>query len=181
MAEIFTDGIAAGPCVPVGQRRCLPRTNTFHHSENCSPATTKTTTTHSVSARSRGVGLWASQAVADFSRRETYGFLRFWDRRGVEHTTTALCPRGRSQMSGRKLRWPGLGLGGGRRQHPGLRVRRDGPALLMRGDLRGVGSAVVAGKRDGAIQVPENVCPQRWDGCCRSVRLPLTLGEGDGT
>jgi hypothetical protein len=23
MAEIFTDGTAAGPCVPVGQRRCL--------------------------------------------------------------------------------------------------------------------------------------------------------------
>jgi hypothetical protein len=192
MAEIFTDGTAVGRCVPVGQRRCLhvhrlrarseafndvvrklhagskvlpstpaclpvwspkrvnsdtewispphldhgqPRTNT------CSPATTKTTV-HSVSARSRGVGLWASQAVAEFSRIETYGFLRYWERRGVEHTTTALCPRGRSQMSGRKLLWPGLGLGGGRRQHPGLRVQR---------------------------------------GCCRSVRLPLTLGEGDGT
>jgi hypothetical protein len=70
-----------------------PRTNTFHHPENCSPATTKTTA-HSVSARSRGVGLWASQAVADFSRRETYGFLRYRERRGVEHTTVALCPRG---------------------------------------------------------------------------------------
>jgi hypothetical protein len=159
MAEIFTDCTAAGPCVPVGQRRRLhvhrlrarsealnddhgqPRTNTFHHPENCSAATTKTTA-HSVSARSRGVGLWVMQAVADFSRRETYGFLRYRERRGVEHTTITLCPRGRSQMSGRKLRWPGLGLGGGRRQHPGLRVQ---------------------------------------EGCCRSVGLPLTLGEGDGT
>ncbi len=189
MPEIFTDGTAAGPCVPVGQRRCLhvhrlrarseafndmvrklhagskvlpstpaflpvwspkrvngdtewispphldhgqPRTNTFQHPENCSSATTKTTA-HSVSARSRGVGLWASQAAADFSRRETYGFLRYRARRGVEHTTIALCQRGRSQMSGRKLRWPGLGLGGGRRQHPGLRVQRDGPAVVADG------------------------------------------------
>jgi hypothetical protein len=169
MAEIFTDGTVAGPCVPVGQRRCLhvhrlrarseafndmvrnlhagskvlpstpaflrvwspkrvtghtewispphldhgqPRTNTFHQAENCSPATTKTTA-HRVSARSRVVGLWASQAVADFSRRETYGFLRYRERSGVERTTIALCPRGRSQMSGCKLRWPGLTLGEG--------------------------------------------------------------------
>jgi len=53
---------------------------------------------------------------------------------------------------------------------------------LTAGDLQGVGSAVVAGNTGkGAIQVAENVCPQRWEGCCGRVRLPLTLGEGDGT
>jgi hypothetical protein len=52
---------------------------------------------------------------------------------------------------------------------------------LTAGDLQGVGSAVVAGNTGRAIQVPENVCPQRWEGCCRSFRLPLTLGAGDGT
>ena len=40
------------------------------------------------------------------------------------------------------------------------------PALTAE-DPDGVGSAVVAGTWEGAIQVPENVCPQR-------------LGEGDG-
>lgn len=52
---------------------------------------------------------------------------------------------------------------------------------LTAGDLQGVGSAVVAGNTGRSHQVPENLCPQRWEGCCRSVRLPLTLGEGDGT
>jgi len=52
---------------------------------------------------------------------------------------------------------------------------------LPAGDLRGVVSAVFAGNPERAIQVPENVCPQWWEGCCRSVRLPLTLGQGDGT
>ena len=53
---------------------------------------------------------------------------------------------------------------------------------LTAGDLQAVGSAVVAGNTgEEAIQVPENVCQQRWEGCCRSVRLPLTLGDGDGT
>ena len=35
---------------------------------------------------------------------------------------------------------------------------------LTAGDLQGVGSAVVAGNREGAIQVPENVCPQTVGG-----------------
>jgi hypothetical protein len=54
------------------------------------------------------------------------------------------------------------------------------PALTA-GDLQGVGLQWLPGIREGVIQVPENVCPQRREGCCRSVRLPLTLGEGDGT
>jgi hypothetical protein len=52
---------------------------------------------------------------------------------------------------------------------------------LTAGDLQGVESAVVAGNTERAIQVPENVCPQWWEGCSKSVKLPLTLGQGDGT
>ena len=52
---------------------------------------------------------------------------------------------------------------------------------LTAGHLQGVGLQWSPGTRERAIQVPENVCPQRWEGCCRSVRLPLTLGDGDGT
>jgi hypothetical protein len=62
-----------------------------------------------------------------------------------------------------------------------LVTRQAEMLALTAGDLQGVGSAVSPGIRGGASQVPENVCPQRWEGCCRSVRLPLTLGEGDGT
>ena len=53
---------------------------------------------------------------------------------------------------------------------PGLRVQRDGAQWL--------GLQWSPGIREGAIQVPENVCPQRWEG---EVAMHLTLGEGDGT
>jgi hypothetical protein len=56
---------------------------------------------------------------------------------------------------------------------------------LTPGDLQGVGVCRWSpGMREGAIQVPENVCSQRWEVSCRGVRLPLTplaLGEGDRT
>jgi hypothetical protein len=55
------------------------------------------------------------------------------------------------------------------------------PALTA-GDLQGVVGLQWSPRiRERAVRVPENVCPQRSEGCCRSVRLPLTLGEGDGT
>jgi hypothetical protein len=122
MPEIFTDGTAAGQCVPVGQRRSTTPKTARPRRRRRRPIASR--------RRAGGVGLWASQTGADFSRRATYGFLRYRERTGVEHTRIVLCQRGRSQMSGRKLRWPGLGLGGDRRQHPGLRVQRDGPALV---------------------------------------------------
>ena len=53
--------------------------------------------------------------------------------------------------------------------------------MLALTTCRALGLQWSPGIREGAIQVPENVCSQRWVGCCRSVRLPLTLGEGDGT
>jgi hypothetical protein len=76
-------------------------------------------------------------------------------------------------MSGRKLRWPGLGLAVVDGSTPVFVFSGMGPQWL--------GLQWSPGIREGAIQVPENVCPQRWEGCCRGVRLPLTLGEGDGT
>jgi len=51
---------------------------------------------------------------------------------------------------------------------------------LTAGDLQGGCLQRSPGIREeGAIRVPENVCPQRPEGSCRSVRLPLPLGEGD--
>jgi hypothetical protein len=61
-----------------------------------------------------------------------------------------------------------------------MTTKAEMPALTA-GDLRGVGSAVVAGNTGTSRSGPENVRPQRREGCCRNVRLRLTLGEGDGT